>query len=401
MTSDGTTPDAATARRRHAFALPLDADLWLRLSERHHAQALFERIEAEREHLAGAFVWAQSPTLASIQGRVDAALRQFRRGEGWHAELCLGDEAIGALWLHDLQGPGGSTEMGYWLGRAWQGRGLLTRALEGLHRHFFEGRGLGRVSIAVDPRNERSRAVTTRLGYQPEAVLRNAYPAPDGQPGHLAFYGILREDWQARPSAHARDALPLPRFALRVDDELELGLLERGDVPALTALVDAQREHLRPWMPWAGDLSEGATRGFVEGRALAAIAEADGFETGIWWRGRLVGACGLHTMYREPLRGSLGYWLAAEAQGHGIVTRAMRAVTAKAFDDLGFERVDLRADVANAASRAVAERLGFVFEGVLRREYWNGQAYVDVAIYALLRHEWEARTGAAATPSMD
>ena len=377
------------AARQHAFALPLDGDVWLRFSERHHASALHRRIDAEREHLAGAFVWAQSPTPESIQARVDAALQQFRRSEGWHAELYLGAEPIGAVWLHDLQGPGGSTEMGYWLARAWQGRGLLTRALEGLHRHFFEGRGLGRVSIAVDPRNERSRAVTERLGYESEAVLRNAYPAPDGRPGDLAFYGILREDWEARPRSDA--PLPLPRFALHVDDELELALLERGDVAALAALVEAEREHLRPWMPWAGDLSEGATRGFVEGRALPAIAEADGFETGIWWRGRLVGACGLHTLYREPRRGSLGYWLAAVAQGHGIATRAMRAVTAKAFDDLGFERVDLRADVANARSRAVADRLGFAFEGVLRRELWSGQAYVDAAVYALLRHEWAAR----------
>ena len=394
MTSDPTTLASATARRRHAFALPLDGDLWLRLSERHHARALFERIDAEREHLAGAFVWAQSPTPESIQRRVDAALQQFRRGEGWHAELCLGYEPIGALWLHDLQGPGGSTEMGYWLAHARQGRGLLTRALEGAHRHFFEGRGLGRVSIAVDPRNERSHAVTQRLGYQSEAVLRNAYPAPDGRPGHLAFYGILREDWEARSGGRAHDPLPLPlpRFALHADDELQLALLERGDVAALAALVESEREHLRPWMPWASDLSTGATRGFVEGRALPAIAEADGFETGIWWRGRLVGACGLHTLYRDPRRGSLGYWLAAEAQGHGIVTRAMRAVTAKAFDDLGFERVDLRTDVANERSRAVADRLGFTFEGVLRRELWSGQAYVDAAIYALLRHEWEARS---------
>lgn len=380
--------------RRHAFALPLDGDLWLRLTERHHARALFERVDGERQHLASAFAWAQRPTPEAIQTRVDAALQQFRRGEGWHADLCLGDRSIGALWLHALQGPGGSTEIGYWLASAWQGRGLITRALEGLHGHFFEGLGLGRVSIAVDPRNERSRAVALRLGYEPEAVLRHAYPAPDGRPGDLAFYGLPREAWQARARPGLR-AQP-PRFSLRVDADLALALLERGDVPELAALVEAEREHLRPWMPWAADLAEGATRGFVEGRALPAIAAADGFETGIWWRDRLVGACGLHTLYREPRRGSLGYWLAADAQGHGIATRAMHAVTAKAFDDLGFERVDLRADVANERSRAVAERLGFTFEGVLRRELWNGRAYVDAAVYALLRHEWDARQGGAA-----
>ena len=392
MASHDTLGDA----RRLGFALPLDDQLWLRLTERHHADTLFERIEAESGHLAGAFVWAKNPTSESIQARVDAALQQFRRGEGWHAELLLDDEPIGALWLHDLQGPGGSTEIGYWLGREWQGRGLLTRALEGLHRHFFEGRGLGRVSIAVDPRNARSKAVPERLGYEPEAVLRNAYPAPDGGPGHLAFYGILREGWEARPRPAQRAPLPLPRFALRVDDELELALLERDDAPALAALVDANRAHLRPWMPWAHDTSPRATLGFIEQRALPAIAAGDGFELGVWWRGRLVGTCGMHSVGGPPKRGSLGYWLAANAQGHGLVTRAMRALTAKAFADHGFERVDLRADVANARSRAVAERLGFRFEGVLPREFWNGRAYVDQAVYALLRAEWRGDAAAGA-----
>ena len=394
-------PDAAASDPRHGFRLRLDDRLSLRLLERHHARALLPRVEAEREHLADAFLWAQRPTLADTEARIAAALEQFRRGLGWRADLLLDDESIGEVWLHDLQAEGGSTEIGYWLARRYQGQGLMVRALRALQRHFFEGCALGRVCIAVDPRNERSLRTVARLGYEHEALLRNAYPAPDGRPGHLAFYGLLREDWEARRGDEPQTPLPLPRFALHVDEELQLALLERADAPALAAVVEANREHLLPWMPWASDRSPDATRGFIEGRALSAIAQADGFETGIWWRGRLVGACGLHTLYREPLRGSLGYWLAADAQGHGVVTRAMRAVVAKAFDDLGFERVDLRADVANERSRAVADRLGFTFEGVLRRELWNGQAYVDAAVYALLRHEWEARMGAAAPPSED
>ena len=70
------------------------------------------------------------------------------------------------------------------------------------------------------------------------------------------------------------------------------------------------------------------------------------------------------------------------------MTRSVRALIAKAFLELGFERLDIRADVANARSRAVAERLGFTFEGVLRREAFSGSTYVDHAVYGLLRDEW-------------
>jgi ribosomal-protein-serine acetyltransferase len=375
----------------HAFALRLDAELALRLRERHHAASLYARLDRERAHLRGAFAWVEGVTPQEVEAMTASGLEQFRRGDGWQADLCWRGAPVGSMGLHYLNGAGGSTEVGYWLAAAHQGNGLLTRAMRGLQRHFFEGRGLGRVAIGLVPGNARSEAVAARLGFAPEAVLRRAHLSPQGVTD-LAFFGLLREAWAASPEAAAAAAtpLPLPRFALRVDDDLELALFERDDVDALHALVVAQRDHLAPWMPWAQAPTPASTRGFVEGRALQAIAEADGFETAIWWRGRLVGAIGIHGVQREPLRGSIGYWLAADAQGRGLVTRAVRALVAKAFDDLRYRRLDIRADVANARSRAVPERLGFTYEGVLRREFFDGRRYVDQAVYGLLRDEWRA-----------
>ncbi|MFN2322766.1 MAG: GNAT family N-acetyltransferase [Trueperaceae bacterium] len=379
-------PDAAPA---HAFALRLGDGLALRLRERHHVAELAARLAAERDHLAPSFGWASRPGAEEATRQVHQGLERFRTGRGWHADLCEAGEVVGAMWLHDLQGRGGSTEVGYWLRRDHQGRGLVTRALHGLHRHFFEGRGLGRVCVAVEPGHARSEAVARRLGYAAEAVLRGAHMSAAGRLVDLAFYGLVREAWPG-PGDDA-GPLPLPRFALRVDDDLQLGLLEREDADALYALVDANRDHLWPWMPWAAHASYEAQRSFVEERALAAIAGGEGVDTGIWWRGRLVGAAGLHSWSERPRRGSVGYWIGADVQGHGVATRVARALLAKAFGDLGAERVDLRAAVGNAPSRAVADRLGMRFEGVLPRELPVAGGYADMAVYALSAAEWRAR----------
>ncbi len=377
----------------HAFALRLDADLALRLRERHHAPELAARIEAEKAHLAPTFAWARRPAADVAKRQIDAGLDAFRRGAAWHADLCHQGEVVGAMWLHEpLQGPGGSTEVGYWLARAFEGRGLVTRAMEGLHRHFFEGRQLGRVSLATVPGNARSEAIAVRLGYTPEAVLRQAHVDADGQVVDLAFYGLLREDWRG-PGQDA-PPLPLPRFALRVDDDLELALFEREDAKPLFDLVMANRTHLSRWMPWAASASPEAQAAFVE-RTLSTLAAGEGVDTGIWWRGRLVGAAGLHSWSERPRRCSVGYWIAADVQGHGIATRVTRALLAKAFEDLGTIRVDLRAAVGNVRSRAVAERLGLRFEGVLRRELPVEEGYADMAVYALLADAWAGITGGA------
>ena len=70
------------------------------------------------------------------------------------------------------------------------------------------------------------------------------------------------------------------------------------------------------------------------------------------------------------------------------MTEAVRAYTGHAFEVWGMHRMELRAAVGNARSRAVAERVGFVLEGVLRGAERVGDRHLDVAVYAALATEW-------------
>jgi ribosomal-protein-serine acetyltransferase len=123
------------------------------------------------------------------------------------------------------------------------------------------------------------------------------------------------------------------------------------DADELHALIEANRDLLRPWMPWADQDLEG-TRQYLRD----ATIDTRDVQTAITLDGRLVGAIGLVHPGGFPM---LGYWLDAGAQHRGIVTRAVQAYVEHAFADLGYERVELRAAVNNVRSRAVAERAGF------------------------------------------
>jgi ribosomal-protein-serine acetyltransferase len=87
----------------------------------------------------------------------------------------------------------------------------------------------------------------------------------------------------------------------------------------------------------------------------------------------------------------IGYWVAGENEGRGLVTKASRALTDIAFRDLGMHRVWLSADERNTRSRAVAERLGFHLEGVHRGDSRRGDRFRDTVIYAILEDEWASR----------
>lgn len=79
----------------------------------------------------------------------------------------------------------------------------------------------------------------------------------------------------------------------------------------------------------------------------------------------------------------LGYTAAPWARGRGVMADAVRAVTQHAHE-AGIHRVELRAAVDNHASRRVAERAGFTFEGIYRdAELLRGE-YNDLAVYSHL-----------------
>jgi len=78
--------------------------------------------------------------------------------------------------------------------------------------------------------------------------------------------------------------------------------------------------------------------------------------------GALLGAFSLMALDRAPGQGEIGYWVAAEARGRGVATRAVRLLTEWGHRELGLERIELMAHDDNLASRAVAERAGYARE---------------------------------------
>ncbi|MEU6093209.1 GNAT family N-acetyltransferase [Streptomyces sp. NPDC047079] len=80
----------------------------------------------------------------------------------------------------------------------------------------------------------------------------------------------------------------------------------------------------------------------------------------------------------------VGFWTAKEHRGNGYITEATLAAARWAFTDLSIDRVEWRAEVGNAGSRAVAERAGFLIEGTLRAAINNKGVRRDCWVGSLL-----------------
>jgi ribosomal-protein-serine acetyltransferase len=110
--------------------------------------------------------------------------------------------------------------------------------------------------------------------------------------------------------------------------------------------------------------------------------------TVILFRGEIVGAASFNQIDWTNKTAYIGYWLTAEYQGNGIMTKTARALTDYAIKELKLNRVVIKAAVENKKSRAIPEKLGFVNEGCIRQAEWLYDHYVDHMIYGMLAEDW-------------
>jgi ribosomal-protein-serine acetyltransferase len=172
----------------------------------------------------------------------------------------------------------------------------------------------------------------------------------------------------------------------QLPDGQKLRLLDKSDAGELYAMVDANRDYLACWLPWAASQTLEDTLAFIQ-RTREQVANNDGFQTTIIEDAKIIGMVGFVGISWQHRSTMVGYWLAESAQGNGVMTHAVQSLTNHAFETWRLNRVEIRAGVENTRSRAIPERLGFQQEGVLREAELVGNRYVDQAIYARLARE--------------
>jgi ribosomal-protein-serine acetyltransferase len=177
------------------FSYKLDDETELRLLEDRHAQPLFRLTEENREYLSLWLPWVQDiRTLADTQRFIRQTLKQFADNDGFHAGIWHQGDLAGVIGFHHLDWLNYKTEIGYWLGQRFQGKGIMTRACQALVDHAFFELGLNRVEIRCGVSNKRSRAIPERLGFEREGVVRHAEWLFDHYVD-LVIYSMLAEDW--------------------------------------------------------------------------------------------------------------------------------------------------------------------------------------------------------------
>lgn len=176
-------------------------------------------------------------------------------------------------------------------------------------------------------------------------------------------------------------------FSYTVDEEIQLALPRpRLDAAPLFALIDADRETIGQFLPWANDTKTVED----EQAALAQFNEHFGLNQSlnaiIWVDHEPAGMIGFNHFY-ENASADIGYWLGAPFRGQGIMHRAVLGLSRLGVAEIGLNKLIIRAAVENAASNKVAADAGFHLDGILRDGELLDDGFHDENEWSLLADE--------------
>lgn len=174
-----------------------------------------------------------------------------------------------------------------------------------------------------------------------------------------------------------------------VADDVVLEPIHASHAGELFQLVDQNRKHLRQWLPWVDFMQSAADFAAYIERCEQQHREGTDYGFVIKAEDKIVGRIGVHYIDLRNRIGAIGYWIGEGFSGKGIVTKACQGLIRFCFEQAELNRIEIKCATGNTRSAAVAERLGFSKEGILRQAEWVNGKFLDLDLYSLLKNEWQ------------
>lgn len=161
-----------------------------------------------------------------------------------------------------------------------------------------------------------------------------------------------------------------------------------GDGAAVNEAVIESIEELRLWLPFAQHIPTLEETEINIRQSRLRFLDRSDLRLLLFHKesGKLVGSSGLHRIDWRARKFEIGYWLHTAYTNQGYMTEAVHAITNFAIQELEANRIEIRCDRNNVRSAAVAQRAGFMLEGILRNETCDTQGLLrDTMVFAKIR----------------
>ena len=176
---------------------------------------------------------------------------------------------------------------------------------------------------------------------------------------------------------------------LRINDYLRLEKVKLSMAETIFMTINRDRNYLKTWLPFVEFTQEVTdTERFLQNVIFETKNKTIEMFS-IWYKEEFSGLLGFNQIDHLNKKAEIGYWLAENMQGKGIITACTKVIVGYAFQKLNINRLQIKVAVGNKKSAAIPQRLGFKLEGIERNGELHGQKFLDLEIYSLLKKDRE------------
>jgi ribosomal-protein-serine acetyltransferase len=176
----------------------LSDEVILRTFREDDAELVYQTVDRNRRHLQTYMHWMTSDySRASATEFITNSIASAGAGESLSFGIFRGEILIGSIGFVHFDRKARKTEIGYWIDKSEEGKGLVSAACKLLIEYAFGELGLNRIEIRCSSENVRSAAIPISFGFEKEGVLRQA-ELRDGKLHDFIIYGLLAAEWRTR-----------------------------------------------------------------------------------------------------------------------------------------------------------------------------------------------------------
>jgi ribosomal-protein-serine acetyltransferase len=180
------------------FTYKIDNNIHLKMLDLQDVEPLFILTDQSKGSLKEWLPFIENnKSIADTEAFIKSTMKQFSDNNGFQAGIWYDEKIAGVIGFHQINWHNKSTSIGYWLGKGFEGSGLMTKSVNAFVNHAFVELNLNRVEIRAAVENKKSRAIPERLNFTEEGRIRQSEWLYDHYVDHIV-YGMLAEDWNKK-----------------------------------------------------------------------------------------------------------------------------------------------------------------------------------------------------------
>ena len=176
----------------------IDEDTHLRLFNEDDAEEFYQLIIGSKTYLKEWLGWLDNiRTVEDTAANIKNRLNEIPENRGYPLSFAIvyKGKIAGTIGFNSINNKTKIGVVGYWLGKDYQGKGIMTKAFKELLEYGFTVLLLNRIEVRIAIKNIKSRALPEHFGFEKEGVIRQAEWLYDYCVDHVV-YGLLAAEWR-------------------------------------------------------------------------------------------------------------------------------------------------------------------------------------------------------------